>query len=150
MGAQIIALNTQTKDDYARIMMSYFTAGRELTPARVGYVPKPLHLRRDSQYEKERFVLMIEIKLFSSETISVRLFGSEQDMRNNSNARLNFNVRDYLEGFLMFAIGEDCYDCIPLRFLRRGFRVLVGKNAAFRDAGKRVLFHANLKTSNGP
>ena len=28
IGAQIIALNTQTKDDYAWLMMSYFTAGR--------------------------------------------------------------------------------------------------------------------------
>jgi hypothetical protein len=26
-GAQIIALNTQTKDDYSWLMMSYFTAG---------------------------------------------------------------------------------------------------------------------------
>lgn len=28
-GAQIIAINTQTKDDYAWLMMSYFTAGKK-------------------------------------------------------------------------------------------------------------------------
>jgi hypothetical protein len=45
LGAQIIALNTQTKDNYAWLMMSYFTAGRPMLPGMIGYIPKPMHLR---------------------------------------------------------------------------------------------------------
>ncbi len=45
IGAQIIALNTQTKDNYAWLMMSYFTAGRPQIPGTIGFVQKPLHLR---------------------------------------------------------------------------------------------------------
>jgi hypothetical protein len=37
-GAQIIALNTQTKDNHAWLMMSFFTAGRLAMPAKLGYV----------------------------------------------------------------------------------------------------------------
>jgi hypothetical protein len=40
-GAQIIAINTQTKDDYAWLLMSYFTAGRKGDPKTFGYVEKP-------------------------------------------------------------------------------------------------------------
>jgi hypothetical protein len=45
LGAQIIALNTQTKDDYAWLMKSYFTAGRPHLTDSIGYIEKPLHLR---------------------------------------------------------------------------------------------------------
>jgi hypothetical protein len=96
IGAQIIALNTQTKDDYAHMMMSYFTAGREFFPAKIGYVPKPYHLRSNVNQPRERLTMMIDIKVFSNEKVSLRLFGSEQDMNNNTNASFNFNVRDYL------------------------------------------------------
>jgi len=49
LGAQIIALNTQTKDDYAWLMRSYFTAGRQnMITEKIGYVEKPLHLRSNN------------------------------------------------------------------------------------------------------
>jgi hypothetical protein len=44
-GTQIIALNTQTKDDNVWLLMSYFTTGREMNPRNIGYVDKPAHLR---------------------------------------------------------------------------------------------------------
>jgi len=48
LGAQIIALNTQTKDDYAWLMRSYFTAGRQNITENIGYIEKPLHLRSNN------------------------------------------------------------------------------------------------------
>lgn len=64
IGAQIIALNTQTKDNYAWLMMSYFTAGRQMIPGKLGYIPKPLHLR--SQVLKPAIQKMIQIKIIST------------------------------------------------------------------------------------
>jgi len=49
-GAQIIALNAQTKDEYSWMMMSFFTAGSESRQTRMGYIEKPIWLRT----EKER------------------------------------------------------------------------------------------------
>lgn len=43
-GAQIVALNTQTKDEYAILMMSYFKSGRGTNPTTLGFVEKPKHL----------------------------------------------------------------------------------------------------------
>lgn len=37
-GVQIIALNTQTNDDYAIMMNSYFRAGRTGDMAKIGYI----------------------------------------------------------------------------------------------------------------
>jgi hypothetical protein len=37
-GAQMIAINTQTRDEWAWLMMSYFTAGTERTLTRMGYI----------------------------------------------------------------------------------------------------------------
>lgn len=54
VGAQIIALNTQTKDNYAWLMMSYFTAGRDPNPSTLGYVDKPIHLRTSTPYVQRR------------------------------------------------------------------------------------------------
>ena len=45
VGAQIIALNTQTKDDYAWITHGYFCTGREGGGGQKGYVLKPARLR---------------------------------------------------------------------------------------------------------
>ncbi len=45
VGAQIIALNTQTKDDYAWMMYRYFCAGQAVNLANRGYVLKPERLR---------------------------------------------------------------------------------------------------------
>ena len=44
LGAQIIALNTQTKDDYALMMHSYFESVAYSSPAFMGYVLKPKDL----------------------------------------------------------------------------------------------------------
>lgn len=41
VGAQIIALNTQTKDTDAWITHGYFSAGRFCEPGMKGYVLKP-------------------------------------------------------------------------------------------------------------
>ena len=128
IGAQIIALNTQTKDDNVLSQMSYFTAGRELTPSKIGYILKPAHLIKGSQLTRERVTKTIQVRVISNEPIKIRLFGSDQDMKANSSANLSFIVRDYLEGFLIFKIGSNYKDCIPLRFLRQGYRVLVAKN----------------------
>jgi hypothetical protein len=45
VGAQIIALNTQTKDEYAWMMYGYFCGGYSPNPAWRGYVLKPAKLR---------------------------------------------------------------------------------------------------------
>ena len=45
VGAQIIALNTQTKDDYAWMTHGYFCTGRQGGPGDRGYVLKPFRLR---------------------------------------------------------------------------------------------------------
>ena len=66
-------------------------------------------------------------------------------MKMNSKSNTSFTVGDYLEGFLIFSIGEHYKDCIPLRFLKQGFRVLIAKNEFFRDSGKRMLIHISVK-----
>ena len=48
-GAQIIALNTQTKDDYAWMIYGYFCGGRDRTPGSLGYVLKPSKLLPNSK-----------------------------------------------------------------------------------------------------
>ncbi len=50
-GTQIIALNTQTKDDNVWLLMSYFTTGRDRSPNNIGYVDKPAYLRRSGPYK---------------------------------------------------------------------------------------------------
>lgn len=81
IGAQIIALNTQTKDNAALMMMSYFTGGREPIPSKIGYIPKPLHLRKGSNPDPPQIPYTFSIRLYSNEKIAVRLFGTERDMR---------------------------------------------------------------------
>jgi hypothetical protein len=126
------------------MQLSYFTAGRELIPGKIGYVPKPPHLLKGSTVQRDPVIKTIHIKVFSNEAIYVKLFGSKQDMKNNAKANLSFVVRDYLEGFLIFEVGEVYKDCIPLRFLKQGYRVLVAKNEFFRDSGKRMLIYVNV------
>mgnify|MGYP002078367895 CR=1 FL=1 len=41
VGAQIIALNTQTKDEYAWMAYAYFCGGNSASESRRGYVLKP-------------------------------------------------------------------------------------------------------------
>jgi hypothetical protein len=144
-GAQIIALNTQTKDDYAWLLMSYFICGREINPSKIGYIPKPAHLLKNSVESKKNVIKVIQIKNLSTEKIGIKFFGSDRDTKSNSNATNSFNVNDYLEGFLMFEIGAKFKDCIALRFIRQGYRVLVAKNEYFRDSGIRVLVRIQIK-----
>lgn len=58
-GAQIIAINAQTKDDYAWLIMSYFTAGRRGDPKAFGYVAKPEYLL--SKYQLNELSLSEEL-----------------------------------------------------------------------------------------
>jgi hypothetical protein len=58
-GVQIIALNTQTNDDYAIMMNAYFRAGRPREMTNIGYIEKPEYLRNTnngnmSNYPSER------------------------------------------------------------------------------------------------
>ena len=68
------------------------------------------------------------IKLFSNDSVKVNFYGSKEDMKKNEKSSFIFTVGDYLEGFLIFRLGEDFKDCVPLRFLKQGYRVLVAKN----------------------
>lgn len=52
VGAQIIALNTQTKDDYAWMMYGYFCGGNINYFSQVGYVLKPERLRNPQYFKK--------------------------------------------------------------------------------------------------
>jgi hypothetical protein len=45
VGAQIVALNTQTKDEYAWMMNGYFCGGHASNTSERGYVLKPQRLR---------------------------------------------------------------------------------------------------------
>lgn len=46
VGAQIVALNTQTKDYYAWLTHGYFCGGHISTTSQCGYVLKPEHIRQ--------------------------------------------------------------------------------------------------------
>lgn len=48
-------------------------------------------------------------------------------------------MRDNDEGFLMFTINDKLRECVPLRWARQGYRVLIAKNEMYRDSGIRVL-----------
>ena len=125
--------------------MSYFICGREINPSKIGYIPKPAHLLKNSVESKKNVIKVIQIKNLSTEKIGIKFFGSDRDTKSNSNASNSFNVNDYLEGFLMFEIGAKFKDCIALRFIRQGYRVLVAKNEYFRDSGIRVLVRIQIK-----
>lgn len=145
LGAQIIALNTQTKDHYAWLMMSYFTAGRPMLPGLLGYVPKPIHLR--SSFPRKEAQRTYQVRACSTnEKLAVRFYGTERDMRANQGGG-PFEVRDHEEGFLMFTINEKLRECVPLRWARQGYRVLIAKNETYRDSGIRVLVSLSIKDS---
>jgi hypothetical protein len=139
-GAQIIALNTQTKDEYAWMMMSYFTAGRYDSPDNIGFIQKPIHLRSDQKHTSIKKTIKIEI-MSDIKSIEIKFFGSEKDMKANSkNKKVNyFETVDYDEAFLIFVINEELKECVPIRFIREGYRVLVAKNSLFKDSGIRII-----------
>lgn len=66
-------------------------------------------------------------------------------MKANQSSTFNFIVKDQYEGFIMFYINDKFKDCIPLRYIRRGYRVLIAKNEKFRDSGIRALIHITIK-----
>jgi len=76
--------------------MSYFICGREINPSKIGYIPKPVHLLKNSIGAKKNILKAIQIKNLSTEKISIRFFGSEKDMKINMNATNSFKVSDYL------------------------------------------------------
>ena len=65
VGAQIIALNTQTKDYYAWMMYGYFCGGQKASPSLRGYILKPKYLRPSSHevciQPKAKFRVKIDI-----------------------------------------------------------------------------------------
>ena len=77
VGAQIIALNTQTKDKYALLMTSYFTAGRPNCIEKLGFIDKPIHLRSNQPYVPTK--KLYEISLFEchKNNIKVKFYGME-------------------------------------------------------------------------
>ena len=93
-GAQLIALNTQTRDDYAWLMMSYFTAGKEGNLSRVGYVEKPIWMR--SSVVRDNSLRRVQISVLS-EYFDVKFifFGSEDDKKRNKDSKYCFTMRDY-------------------------------------------------------
>ena len=117
-----------TKRSWLRI----YPLGSEIASSNYNPIP---HLKNGAQI----------IKNLSTEKIGIKFFGSDRDTKSNSNATNSFNVNDYLEGFLMFEIGAKFKDCIALRFIRQGYRVLVAKNEYFRDSGIRVLVRIQIK-----
>lgn len=54
-GIQIIALNTQTNDDYAIMLNSYFRAGRNPNLETLGFIDKPEYLRIKDGNQKLSF-----------------------------------------------------------------------------------------------
>ena len=47
-GAQLIALNTQTRDDSAWLLMSYFTGDTDSNLPQRGYIEKPIWMRANT------------------------------------------------------------------------------------------------------
>ena len=47
----------------------------------------------------------------------------------------------------MFSINEKFKDCLPMRFIRKGYRVLIAKNEMYRDSGIRVLIFITITES---
>lgn len=48
----------------------------------------------------------------------------------------------------MFEIGENLKECVPLRFLREGYRVIAGRNSNYSDCGVRILVKVRIKGLN--
>ena len=65
IGAQIIALNTQTKDDYYFMMMNYFKAGRSEDSSKIGYIQKPAYLRAFKYEPKPNIYKIISFKVIT-------------------------------------------------------------------------------------
>jgi hypothetical protein len=47
----------------------------------------------------------------------------------------------------MFTINDKLRECVPLRWARQGYRVLIAKNETYRDSGIRVLVFLSITDS---
>jgi len=45
----------------------------------------------------------------------------------------------------MFEMDNGLKDCIPLRFIRQGYRVIAGRNKDYVDCGFRILLRVRIK-----
>ena len=93
-GAQLVCLNTQTRDENAWMLRSYFTANGDQDPTRIGYVVKPSWLRGEGG--RNGNLRRIEISVLSEYfEVKVRLLGSPEDRRRNQRSEFSFTVQDY-------------------------------------------------------
>ena len=94
IGAQIIALNTQTKDQFAWMLMSYFKAGRNNNFGSIGYIQKPEHLRTG----KPKIVTKKRIKITiitDDEEVKIEFYGGDRDRKANSKSKDTFETIDH-------------------------------------------------------
>lgn len=146
VGAQIIALNTQTKDYYAWMMYGYFCGGRHLSPGLRGYALKPKHLREGQVGEKKRYRLKIEVIESSNFEVRMKFLGLAEDTLRNEHSKDEFSFSSLDESFIIFNIGTEHRDCVALRYLAEGYRILSGKNKNnYMDCGIRILTHVTLR-----
>lgn len=126
-------------------MMSYFTAGRYDSPDNIGFIPKPIHLRSNQKPPSIKKIIKIEI-MSDVKSLEIKFLGSERDMKFNSKSKKAnyFETVDYDEAFLIFIINESLKECIPVRFIREGYRVLVAKNSLFKDSGIRIIIQITI------
>ena len=143
-GAQIIALNTQTKDYYAILMMSYFKSGRETNPANIGYVEKPIHLRADKKKEQTNLEITIDLVEVYSQKVTMKFFGLGEDMKLNEGAKSKFITKNPEESFIILIINDTLKDVIPVRFIRTGYRIVLARSEDFIDSGRRVIIHIEV------
>ena len=66
-------------------------------------------------------------------------------MKINDKSKEKFVLYDYDEAFIMFHIENQFKECIPVRFIRSGYRVLVGKTNYFKDSGIRVIVKISIE-----
>jgi hypothetical protein len=79
-------------------------------------------------------------------SMEIKFFGSERDMKANAKSKKTdtFETVDFEEAFLIFVINESLKECIPIRFIREGYRVLVAKNSLFKDSGIRIIVQISI------
>lgn len=105
VGAQIIALNTQTKDDYAWMTFAYFCGGNATNASQRGFVLKPLRLREPSSVEKierRKHVLTIRVVESCGYNISMKFHGLQEDNVLNNLPNNNFTYYNPEESFIIF------------------------------------------------
>jgi hypothetical protein len=77
--------------------------------------------------------------------MKIKFFGTNSDIKKNEENKFTFQIEDFEVGFLMFEMENGLKDCIPTRFIREGYRVIVGRNNNYVDCGVRVLLRVRIK-----